>query len=198
MPTSADTRLLEAIDLYTGVTGRVDDARAHDLLLAAAEDRDDALSQMWMARVLSRGRMGFERDEPRAREIADLFIASVRALAARGDIEAIFLMGTAYDEGLGVEVDYPEAVRWYRLAGEREHVLGMHNLGNVYRDGRGVEVDHVAAAQWWLRAARVGDAITQLRLGEAYEAGRGAAQNLDEAISWYETTAAEALNRLRG
>lgn len=202
--TGADARLLEAIDLYTGVAGHLDDDGARELLLEAARQEDDVLARMWIARVRSRGRMGFAQNEVQAREIAGEVLGDVRALAAAGDVEAIFLMGTAYDEGLGVEVDYVEAVRWYRRAAARNHVLGEHNLGNTYRDGRGVDIDHATAVKWWLRAARAGDATTRLRLGEAYEAGRGVARDLDRALSWYgqsaesgNSAAAAALERLR-
>ena len=201
--TQADPRLLEAIDWYTGTAGHVDDARAKALLEEVSADEEDSLARMWIARVLSRGRMGFERDEERARTIGAAVIAEVRTLAALGDVEAAFLMGTAYDEGLGFDVDDLEAMRWYRRAAHRGHVLATHNVGNMHRDGRGVDVDHAAAAMWWLRAARAGDVIPALRLGEAYEAGRGVPANLAHARSWYEkaaaagnATAAEALTRL--
>ncbi len=203
--TVADARLLEAIDLYTGVAGYVDDERARQLLEAAAEDPDDALATMWIARVHSTGRMTFEHDEDRAREVAAQVIDEVRALAADGDVEATFLMGTAYDEALGVEQDHPEAMRWYRLAAHHGHVLAAHNVGNMYRDGRGVEVDDSAAATWWLRAARAGDAIPALRLGEAYEVGRGVPMSPEHARFWYGRAAAAgnaaataALTRLGG
>jgi len=203
--TSADARLLESIAHYMGVTGLVDDTRARRLLEDVALDADDALAQMWIARVHSRGRMGFERDEPQARSIAASVIGRIRDLAAAGDVEALFLMGTAYDEGLGAEVDYPEALRWYKRAAARGHILAAHNVGNVYRDGRGVDPNPTAAAKWWLRAARAGDVIPALRLGEAFEAGRGVAENIDSARLWYEkaaaagnATAAGALERLAG
>lgn len=203
--TAAAAELLEAIDWYTGVTGRVDDDRARQLLNQAAADPDDVLAQMWIARVYSRGRMGFDNDPDQARNIAAGLIDQIRSLAGSGDIEATFLMGTAYDEGLGVDVDYEEALRWYKRAGRTGHVLAVHNVGNVYRDGRGVEVDHALAAMWWMRAARAGDVIPALRLGEAFEAGRGVDQNVETARMWYEkaaaagnATAAEALARLGG
>jgi uncharacterized protein len=203
--TSADQRLLEAIDHYTGVAGRVDDARARALLEEAALDADDALAQMWMSRVHARGRMGFERNEARARVIARRVLPAVRTMAAAGDVEALFLMGTAYAEGLGVPVDDAEALGWYRLAADQGHVLAVHNIGNAYRDGRGVDVNHETAAAWWLRAATAGDVIPALRLGEAYEAGRGVEPNLDSARLWYgkaatagNEQAAEALERLGG
>ena len=203
--TVADARLLESIDHYTGVVGRVDPDRARELLLEVAQNPDDALAQMWVARVYSRGRMGFDEDAPRARGIANGVIREIRELAAREDVEALFLMGTAYDEGLGVDVDFPEALRWYKRAAARGHPLANHNVGNMYRDGRGVEIDDATAAMWWLRAARAGDTIPSLRLGEAFEAGRGVRRDLGKARFWYgraadrgDAVAAEALERLGG
>lgn len=188
--TTADARLVEAIEWYTGVTGRVDDARALALLTEAASDPANVLATMWTARIASRGRMGVARDEALARNIATTVIDRVRSLAARGDPEALFLMGTAYDEGLALDVDYPEALRWYSRAAARGHVLAAHNVGNMYRDGRGVDVDAEAAVRWWLRAARDGDVIPALRLGEAFEAGWGVSPNLDSARFWYGRAAA--------
>ena len=201
-PADPDPTLLEAVDWYTGVAGRVDDARARELLEEAV-GRRGPLALMWLARVHSTGRMGFPRDEERAREIAAGVIAEVERAAEAGVLEAVFLMGTAYDEGLGRPVDPAQAAAWHRRAGERGHVLGAHNLGNAYAAGRGVEEDHALAAEWWLRAAERGDAITQLRLGEAHEAGRGVARDLERAREWYGRAAAagnrqaqEALERL--
>ncbi len=201
--TVADPGLLRAIDLYTGVAGRVDDDEARRLLELEAADPADVLATMWLARVHSTGRMTFPRDPELARQIASRVIEAVRDLAASGDVEATFLMGTAYDEALGVDQDYLEAMRWYLRAAHSGHVLAAHNVGNMFRDGRGVEVDHATAAMWWLRAAQAGDVIPALRLGEAYEAGRGVPQDLDSARAWYEkaaaagnATAAEALVRI--
>lgn len=203
-PAEPDPALLEAIDWYTGVAGTVDDARARELLEQAV-DRGGPLARMWLARVHSTGRMGFPRDEERARAIAAEVIAEVERAADAGVPEAVFLMGTAYDEGLGKPVDPERAAAWHRRAAERGHVLGAHNLGNQYAAGRGVEEDHALAAEWWLRAAERGDAITQLRLGEAYEAGRGVEQDLERAREWYGRASAagnaqarEALERLGG
>lgn len=203
--TRADARLVEAIEWYTGVTGRVDDARALTLLRAAASDPDNVLAIMWTARIASRGRMGVPRDDAQARVIATTVIDAVRSLAADGDPEALFLMGTAYDEALGVDVDWPEALRWYTRAATRGHVLAAHNIGNMHRDGRGTDADPAAAARWWLRAARAGDVIPALRLGEAFEAGRGVTASTESALYWYRKASAagnaaatEAVDRLGG
>ena len=187
-PTTPDPVLLEAIAWYLGTGGQVDDDRARTLLNQAVE-QGDGLSLMWLARVHSTGRMGFERDEGRARQIAAGVIDDVARRADEGVLEAVFLMGTAYDEGLGRDVDAVEAAGWYRRAAEEGHVLAQHNLGNVYAAGRGVEQDPAQALVWWERAATAGDAIPALRLGEAYEQGVGTAPDLDEARRWYQEAA---------
>ena len=187
--TGVDPRLVEAIDWYTGVAGRVDDARAARFLDEAVQ-AGGPLAVMWLARVHSRGRMGFEHDEAAARRIASGVFADVRRLAASGSTEAAFLMGTAYDEGLGVAPDPLEALRWYRVAAHAGHVLAAHNVGNVHRDGRGVPADPALAVVWWLRAAHAGDVIPALRLGEAYEAGRGVVADPARARQWYARAAA--------
>jgi hypothetical protein len=176
--------LLEAIEWYTGIAGRVDDARAQTLLREAV-DRDDPLARMWLARCHSRGRMGFVADLPKARALAAAEIATVEKLADAGVLEAVFLMATAFDEGLGRAEDAPLAAVWLRRAAERGHTLAQHNLGNAYAAGRGVEQSDRLAVEWWLKAAAAGDAIPQLRLGEAYEEGRGVARDLAAARRWY-------------
>ncbi len=181
--------LLEAVDWYTGVAGTVDDERARELLGVAVRD-GNPLAVMWMARVYSRGRMGYERNEARARSLASGVVGEVQRAADAGVLEAVFLMGTAYDEGLGKSVDAYEAAKWHRRAAEEGHVLAAHNLGNAYAAGRGVPRDPQEAVKWWTLAAEAGDAIPQLRLGEAYEGGVGADRDVERAAEWYRRAAA--------
>lgn len=189
IPREPDPVLLEAIDWYTGVAGSVDNDRARELLEEAVAG-GGPLATMWLARVHSTGRMGFAHDLEHAREVADGVIREVQRAAESSVLEAVFLMGTAYDEGLGKPVDHERAALWHRRAAERGHVLGAHNIGNQYSDGRGVAVDPALAVEWWTQAAEQGDAITQLRLGESYEAGRGATRDLNVARDWYARAAA--------
>lgn len=188
-PQVVDPRLEQAIAWYTGTAGRVDDDRAHRLMLEAIED-GDAVSQMWLARCHSRGRMGFERSGARANTIAAGVIDTIRQLAESGLVEAVFLMGTAYDEGLGVTADPGVAAGWFQRAATQGHVLGQHNLGNAYADGRGVAQNDALAVQWWRKAAEAGDAIPQLRLARMYEEGRGVPTDLALATEWYRRAAA--------
>jgi TPR repeat protein len=199
-----DLRLTEAIGWYTGTRGMVDDARARTLIETAAFE-GNVLARMWLARLYSRGRAGYPRDEVRAQAIAKELVEAVFKQAVAGSVEAQFLMGTAYDEGLGVAESPTAAFDWFVPAALAGHALSAHNVGNLLAAGRGVPADPAAACQWWLKAATQGDAVTQLRLGEAYEAGRGVAKSLDEARRWYgeaalrgNAAAAAAVKRLAG
>lgn len=189
-PTSpVDPRLEQAIAWYTGTTGRVDDDRARQLLLEA-QTGGGALAQMWLARSHSRGRMGLPQDTSQANTIAGRVITEIRQLAEAGVPEAIFLVGTAYDEGLGVPADPAHAAVWFRRAADRSHVLAQHNLGNAYADGRGLARDDAAAIHWWRKAADAGDTVPQFRVGQMYEQGRGTGKNLTTARRWYQRAAA--------
>lgn len=190
----AEASLQEAIRWYTGVAGRVDDERARELLLEASAT-GDPVAQLWLARCYSRGRMGFVEDPARARALAESVIDTVAARAEAGELEAMFLMGTAYDEALGRPEDATVAVEWYRRAAEIGHVLAQHNLGNVYVEGRGVPQSDSLAVVWWRRAAAQGDAIPQYRLGTMYAEGRGVMQDLDSARVWYRRASERGLAR---
>jgi TPR repeat protein len=183
-----DPHLEQAIDLYLGTSGTVNDplAREH---LEQAQLNGDALSVMWLARVYSTGRMTYPADKSRAREIANSIITAVEARAESGEAEAEFLMGTAFAEGLGKPVDPEQAVAWYRRAAGQGHILAQHNLGNVSFSGNGVPQSDERAVFWWTLAAEQGDAIPQFRLGQMYEQGRGVEQDLEQAIAWYQDSA---------
>jgi len=199
---AVDPRLTEAIAWYTGTAGQVDDGRAHALLLEASTD-DDPVSVMWLARCHSRGRMRFERDAAKAHALASRVGGDIARLAGADVAEAVFLMGTAYDEGLGVPIDPPLAAAWFHRAADLGHLLAEHNLGNAYAEGRGVPQSDAMAIYWWRRPAAAGDAVPQFRLARMYEDGRGTTQDPQLALDWYRRSAArgyaparEALTRL--
>ena len=50
-------------------------------------------------------------------------------LAEEGNLEAQNTLGLINDEGSGVNQDYKEAVKWYRLAAEQGDAYGQFNLG---------------------------------------------------------------------
>src|SRR5258708_32324707 len=53
-----------------------------------------------------------------------------------------------YDKGQGVQQNYVEALKWYRLAAETGNSHAQDNLGLMYANGHGVQQDYVSAYMW--------------------------------------------------
>jgi TPR repeat protein len=151
-----------------------------------------SLSMLFMKWLLVNGQPIITED----REVKDTWNAvrtprqESQSLAHQNHPEAMFLMGTAYAEGLGKEKDAAIAASWYQRAALLGNTLAQHNMGNIYESGTGVRQDDAQAVYWWLQAAVGGDAIPQWQLGRMYESGRGVEKNLNEALRWYRDSAA--------
>jgi len=59
----------------------------------------------------------------------------------RGIVDAQNGLGSCYEDGLGVDQDYAEAVHWYSLAASQGKASAQHNLALCYENGQGVEQD---------------------------------------------------------
>lgn len=70
-----------------------------------------------------------------------------------GKNQAKVLIGTLYENGQGVRRDYDEALRWYRMAAERNFAHAFFALGMMYENGRGVPEDPRQAREWMRKAA---------------------------------------------
>ena len=55
-----------------------------------------------------------------------------------------------YKNGLGVERDYPQALRWYKLAADQGDVISQYQIGKMYAEGLGVG-ESLDTAQEWMR-----------------------------------------------
>ncbi|MDT8376525.1 MAG: tetratricopeptide repeat protein [Mariprofundaceae bacterium] len=80
-----------------------------------------------------------------------------RKSAEQGDAGAQYHLGVMYSTGTGVETDYNEALKWYRLAAEQGHAKAQYNLGMMYYFGKGLPEDKAAAYQWVILAAERGE-----------------------------------------
>ena len=93
--------------------------------------------------------------------------------AQDGDAEAQISLGADYHYGDGVEQDYVEALKWFRLAAEQGYAAAQFNLGVFYYSGEGIEQDYVEALKWFRLAAEQGIADAQYNLGVVYYDGDG-------------------------
>ena len=180
--------LQEAIRLYVPINGRGDYTRARRLFEQAAQS-GHPLAVTWLARCHVDGRAGFPENKERAQRLAQGAIHDIRRLAGDGDREAVFLLASAYHEGLAVAKDETLAVSWYRKAADQGHAIAQDNLGMMYFIGKGVAQNYSEALRWFRKAAGQGSAIAQYRLGEMYGNGYGVAQDSSEAVRWFRKAA---------
>ena len=69
------------------------------------------------------------------------------------------MVGSIYDEGLGVKVDLEKAMFWYRKAAEQGDPKGMSNLGQKLGPAGTDASKHVEALKWLLLAQRAHEPV---------------------------------------
>ena len=90
-----------------------------------------------------------------------------------------------YQNGLGVNQDYRQAIKWYRLVAEQGIANSQSNLGGMYDQGMGVLQDYKEAVKWYQLAAEQGLAQAQYNLGAMYYDGLGVLKDNVSAHMWF-------------
>jgi TPR repeat protein len=116
--------------------------------------------------------------------IASVDLMKTRELAESGDPWYQTELALMYHNGQGLEKDYTEAARWYRLAAEQGFSKAQANLGVLYAEGLGVVRDFSQAAQLFLAAAEQGSTMAQHNLGLLFSRGDGVEKDPVEACIW--------------
>tara|TARA_R110000744_G_scaffold124432_1_gene229935 strand:+ start:126 stop:980 length:855 start_codon:yes stop_codon:yes gene_type:complete len=113
----------------------------------------------------------------------------VFGLAEQGVPEAQGALGVMYANGLGVQRNDAEAIKWYRKAADQGFAEAQLLLGYMYDEGRGAIENDAEAMKWLRKAADQGVAEAQNSIGAMHENGKGVPQNDAEAVKWYRKAA---------
>ena len=76
------------------------------------------------------------------------------------------MVGKCYDDGIGVEQDYAEAMKWFRIAADEDDYDAQFEIGKCYHEGKGVEKDMAEAVKWYRLAADQGSPRAEEALKE--------------------------------
>jgi hypothetical protein len=120
---------------------------------------------------------------------SEVFAKLLREKAIACDPEFQYRVGNCYYQGVGVDINHTEDVKWYRLAAEQGHAKAQNNLGYAYQKGLGIAVDIKEAIKWYERSAKQGEATAQVHLGVCYINGEGVTQNIEEGVRLLELAA---------
>ena len=94
------------------------------------------------------------------------------------------------EKGNGVQKNFKEALKWYKLAAEQGNSSGQFATGALYSSGNLGSRDYNEATKWWNLAAKQGDIDSQIMLGLMYEIGwDGVPGDLEESFKWYKLAA---------
>ena len=61
-----------------------------------------------------------------------------------------------YANGLGLEKNSEESVKWFRLAAEQGDADAQYNMGCAYSNGEGVKLNKATANAWYQKACANG------------------------------------------
>ena len=109
--------------------------------------------------------------------------------ANKGEDIAQYYLGKIYARGEGVNIDFEEAMKWFRLAADQGNSAAQRSVGIFYDNGDGVVQDFGQAMQWYHLAADQEDPVAQRLIGQLYHLGDGVKQDPVEAMNWYRLAA---------
>jgi TPR repeat protein len=76
---------------------------------------------------------------------------------AKGVSTASFLLGTIYEEGLGVDTNVAMAVELYEKAAKTKNICALHNLARIHAQGKGLPRNLEAARFWYAQILTIED-----------------------------------------
>lgn len=112
-------------------------------------------------------------------------------LGDKGHARALYNLGVAYEQGVGVEPNSAQAMYWWRRAALAGSTEAQYNLGVAYTQGRSVIKNPAIASMWWYMAASGGDAAAQFNLGMMAAEGDGSRRDFEAAVFWWQLAAAQ-------
>ena len=109
--------------------------------------------------------------------------------AEKNDKEGLYVLGTLYLNGYGVEKDDLKSFEYYIQAAAMGSEDAFNQLGWMYQNGYGVEEDPSQAYFWYNEAAQKGDNVGMYNLACCYKSGYGVGEDIEIAVEWYKKSA---------
>jgi len=108
-----------------------------------------------------------------------------KPLADRGNVAAQFQLGLMYRDGIGVQQDQTQSLKWFEWAADNQYPAAQVLVGTMYEHGTGVEKNAGKAAGWFQKAAEHGNAEAQYKLSMMFMNGEGGLkQDWEQAYFW--------------
>ena len=158
-------------------------------------DRDKALE--WFRKAAAQGNPQAVSRLKLMQENAARFDKTL-AQAGKGDPGVQYDLGNMYLMGVGVDIDYPKAIKAFEQAAGRGNDKAAYKLGIIYHEGTGVRADPRAAFKWFGQAAQHGLPAAQYYYGKLYAEGKGMPRNDKLALAWLSKAVDGGFEQARG
>lgn len=106
--------------------------------------------------------------------------------ALKEDLDCQFNLGTFYQEGKGVSIDFKEAAKWYQKSSDNGGHRASYNLARMYYEGIGFPQNYEKAFLLYKKSASKDNNYAQRMIGNMYYLGQYVQKDFQEAIKWYE------------
>ena len=118
---------------------------------------------------------------------------SLLKLAEAGDVEAQVKVAVQSYRGvellhgkrLGVEIE--NALRWFKIAAEKDHKIALYYLGRMHEQGEGVSRDLDKSLNYYVRSSDAGFGPASVHLGFFYDRGEIVKRDLNTAFEYFLT-----------
>jgi TPR repeat protein len=107
-----------------------------------------------------------------------------KILAEWGKTTSQYELGLMYYNGQGVEQNYKEAFKWFRLAAQKGLPDALFYFGLMHYEGKAVAQNYSNALLLFLEAAKQGQAQAQFIIGNMYLSDQGVKRNYIKAYAW--------------
>lgn len=127
-------------------------------------------------------------------------VDSIRKMAAKGDTWSQYILARMYGSGYILNGSYSEAVKLYKLASSKGHLMARSVLHSLVPSEEDVSDDDLG--QWleknydkFLIWADEDNPIAQCDIGWMYQYGKGRKQSYKDAVEWYRKSASQGYAR---
>ncbi|WP_400233729.1 ATP-binding cassette domain-containing protein [Methanomethylophilus alvi] len=111
------------------------------------------------------------------------------------DINAMYILGLKYRDGIGIPKNTDEGLKWLSSSSEMGNIRATIELANMYRRGIGVERNTTKCIEMYEKAAKMGDSNSMLQIATIYRDGQGVEKDAKRAQEW--ATLFAEYNRLK-
>ncbi|MFI3174325.1 MAG: tetratricopeptide repeat protein [Bacillota bacterium] len=100
-------------------------------------------------------------------------------------IDALFKLGTCYEEGYQAEKSDNQAFYWYLKAAQEGHAKAQRMTSLFYQKGRGVDYNIPLGLSYLRRSATQGDVEALLKIAAFFYTGEGVKKNYEKSFSLF-------------